>query len=85
MYIALILFSLLLGVVLGVYMGYYVTLSILSVKALDANLKVMRWESNLFAYRPRSITKPISEGDIIAIKADEGIVNFVNILIEKDN
>lgn len=85
MYIILFLFSLLLGAVLGVYIGYYVTLSMFTVKMIDANIKLMKWESKLFAYRPRSITKSVSEGDMIAIKADEDIVNFVNILVKKDN
>ena len=84
MYIVLILFSLMLSAILGMYIGYYIALTILSVKILEAELKVMKWEDDLFAYRPRSISKPVKKGDLIAIKADEDIVNVVNILIKKE-
>jgi len=84
MYIALILLSLTFGVLIGIFTGYYITLSVFSFKMLGAEIKLMKWDENLFAYRPRSILRPIKQGEWIALKADEGIVDFINILMERE-
>ena len=84
MYIALILLSLTFGVLIGIFTGYYITLSVFSFKMLGAEIKLMKWDESLFAYRPRSILRPIKQGEWIALKADEGIVDFINILMERE-
>lgn len=63
---------------IGAYGGYYVSLIAMVGRLFELDIKSLRWNDDLYAYRPRSLSNNIKEGDLISFRVDESLANLLN-------
>jgi len=68
------------GTILGLFIGYRMMPSVVLLVLHNVDVKKLRWEENIFGYRPRKLTDNLKAGDVISLKLSEELAQLFNSL-----